>query len=333
MMIERTFIVKNMNKMELENYLDTKLERAGFCGIDIIKTPLVTRIVLHVAKPGLAIGKGGATIKELTEKIATDYKIDNPQIEISEIKNPNLNARILAKKMASMIERGYSWRSVSYRMIKDIMDSGAQGVELIVKGKLSGKGGRKRQQRVAIGYLKKRGHQSKYVDKFKAAAYPKAGAIGITLSIIHPEVIFPDKIDVNEVLAATRAVAAEKKEQEEIKAEEAKPKVEEPTETKKEEKTDKKEIKKEDPKAKEAKDDKKTEVKEKKKDDKEGIIDKIKDVAHDIEEKVEDVVDDIKDKIIPDKDEKKEVKEEKKVKEPTKEEKSAPVNKTAEEKK
>jgi len=325
-MIERTFIVKNMNKMELENYLDTKLERAGFCGIDIIKTPLVTRIVLHVAKPGLAIGKGGATIKELTAKIASDYNIDNPQIEISEIKNPNLNSRILAKKMASMIERGYSWRSVSYRMIKDIMDSGAQGVELIVKGKLSGKGGRKRQQRVAIGYLKKRGHQSKYVDKFKAAAYPKAGAIGITLSIIHPEVIFPDKIDVNEVLAATRAVAAEKKEQEEAK--EAETKIEEPTEDKKEEKAkteDKKEDKKveapkeakNEKKAKEEKkDDKKEKVKEPaKKEEKEGIIDKIKDVAHDIEEKVEDVVDDIKDKIIPDKDDKKEVKVEKKAKE------------------
>jgi small subunit ribosomal protein S3 len=313
-MIERTFIKKNMNKMELENYLDTKLERAGFCGIDIIKTPLVTRIVLHVAKPGLAIGKGGSTIKELTAKIESDYSIDNPQIEISEIKNPNLNARILAKKMASMIESGYSWRSVSYRMIKDIMDSGAQGVELIVKGKLSGKGGRKRQQRVAIGYLKKRGYQSRYVDKFKAAAYPKAGAIGITLSIVHPDVIFPDKIDVNEVIAATRVVAEEVTEQTETTKE---------TE-KKDEKT---EAKKETSKKEEVKTDKKEEKdefkKEKKEEHKDGIVDKIKDVAHDIEEKVEDVVDDIKEKITH-KDEKKEeakVEEKKKVKTEVKEEK------------
>jgi len=276
-MIERTFIKKNMNKIELEDYLDKKLERAGFCGIDIIKTPLVTRIVLHVAKPGLAIGKSGATIKELTEKIASDYKIDNPQIEIQEIKNANLNARILAKKMASMIERGYAWRSVSYRMIKDIMDSGAQGVELVVKGKLSGKGGRKRKQRVAIGYLKKRGHQSKYVDKFKAAAYPKAGAIGITLAIVHPDVIFPDKIDVNEVIASVKNVAIEAKEQEDAKAE----------------------------KAKEAEDKEKI---TKKKEHKEGIVEKIKDAVEEIEEKVEDVVDDIKEKIPPEHKDKKETK-------------------------
>ncbi len=214
-MKERIFITKNKHKMELEDYLASKLERAGFCGLDIIKTPLVTRIVLHVAKPGLAIGKSGATIKELTEKIATEHKIDNPQIEIQEIKAPNLNATILSKKMASMIEGGFSWRSISYRMIKDIMSAGAQGVELVIKGKLSGKGGRKRKQRIAIGYLKKRGYQSRYVDKAKAAAYPKAGAIGITLSIIHPDVIFPDKIDVNEVIKNSRKVKEEIKEQKE----------------------------------------------------------------------------------------------------------------------
>jgi len=298
MMIERTFIKKNMNKIELEDYLDKKLERAGFCGIDIIKTPLVTRIVLHVAKPGLAIGKSGATIKELTEKIASDYNIDNPQIEIQEIKNANLNARILAKKMASMIERGYAWRSVSYRMIKDIMDSGAQGVELVVKGKLSGKGGRKRKQRVAIGYLKKRGHQSKYVDKFKAAAYPKAGAIGITLAIVHPDVIFPDKIDVNEVIAAVKNVAIEAKEQEEAKAEKAKEASEKKDEeTKTEKKTEhKKETAKDNVKKEENVETKEKSVK-KKEEHKEGIVDKIKDAVDDIEEKVEDVAKDIKKKI------------------------------------
>ena len=310
MMIERTFIKKNMNKIELEDYLDKKLERAGFCGIDIIKTPLVTRIVLHVAKPGLAIGKSGATIKELTEKIASDYNIDNPQIEIQEIKNANLNARILAKKMASMIERGYSWRSVSYRMIKDIMDSGAQGVELVVKGKLSGKGGRKRKQRVAIGYLKKRGHQSKYVDKFKAAAYPKAGAIGITLAIIHPDVIFPDKIDVNEVVTGVKNVALEAKEQEE-KKDEAK--------TDKEKGSLGEKIK-----------EKIENIEEKVEDVVENIQEKAEDVVENIEEKVEDVVEEIKEKIHPEhktknKEDKKEIKKDKVKKELVEEKTEKPV--------
>ena len=70
-MIERTFIQKSFNKMELEDYLTKKLDRAGFSHLEIIKTPLVTRIVLYVAKPGFAIGKGGSTIKTLTDIVAT----------------------------------------------------------------------------------------------------------------------------------------------------------------------------------------------------------------------------------------------------------------------
>jgi len=227
-MIERTFIQKNINKMEMENYLEEKLDRAGFDKVEIIKTPLVTRIVLYVAKPGLAIGKSGSTIKQLTEVISQKYKIDNPQIEIQEVRDQRLNAKIQAKKMAQMIERGFSWRSIAYRLIKDAVDAGAQGIELVVKGKLSGKGGRKRKQRIAFGYMKKIGYQAKMVDFAKEAAYPKAGAIGIRLRIIHPKVVFPDKVDVEKVVNDMKKIKAELKEQvekaaakEEVKSTEA----------------------------------------------------------------------------------------------------------------
>jgi small subunit ribosomal protein S3 len=199
--------------MELENYLEKKLDRAGFSHLEIIKTPLVTRIVLHVAKPGLAIGKSGSTIKTLTEIIANKYKIDNPQIEIQEIKKPNLNAKIIVNKMSNMMNRGFSWRSVSFRTIRDIMESGAQGVELVFKGALGGKGARKRKQRIVIGYMKKIGDQAKLVDRAQAASNPKIGAIGIKLSIIHPEVVFPDKIDVRKVVENLKNIKAEIKEQ------------------------------------------------------------------------------------------------------------------------
>ncbi len=211
-MIEKTFIQKNFNKMELEDYLTKKLDRAGFSHLEIIKTPLVTRIVLNVAKPGFAIGKGGSTIKLLTEVIAKKYKIDNPQIEIQEIKNPSLNAKVQAERMAGMIQREFSWRSIAYKLVKDVIDSGAQGVELVVKGKLSGKGGRKKKVRIAYGYMKKIGNQTKWVDYAKAAAYPKSGAIGIKLMIIHPEVIFPDKVDIKKVVAAMKTIETEAKE-------------------------------------------------------------------------------------------------------------------------
>jgi len=217
-MKERTFIEQGMKKLELEKYLKKQLEKAGFTHLEIVKTPLVTRIVLNVARPGLAIGKGGQTISQLTREIEGRFGIENPQIEIQEIRMPELDATATVDRMSGLIERGFSWKSVAFRTVRDIQRAGAQGVELILSGKLSGKGGRKRKQRVASGYMKKVGAQTELVDFAKASAYPKAGAIGIKLRIIRPGVIFPDKVSFaglkkeEEAPAAAEAEAAKAEE-------------------------------------------------------------------------------------------------------------------------
>ena len=150
-MIERFFIEQSMKKIELTRFVKKQLEMAGFTDLEIVKTPLVTRIVLHVVRPGLAIGKGGQTINQLTDEIGKKFGIENPQIEIQEIQRPELNAQVQVDKIVSLLERGFSWRSISFRTVQDIMRAGAQGAELILSGKLAGKGGRKRRTRIAQG--------------------------------------------------------------------------------------------------------------------------------------------------------------------------------------
>jgi small subunit ribosomal protein S3 len=216
-MKERKFIEQGMKKIQLEQYLKKQLNRAGFTGLHMVKTPLVTRIVLNVARPGLAIGKGGQNIRQITDDIEKKFGIDNPQIEIQDIKNPTLDSKATVEKMVELIERGYSWKSVTFRTVREITEAGAQGVELVLKGKLSGKGGRKRKHRVIQGYMKKVGDQVKLVDTAKASAYPKAGAIGLKLSIIRPEVVFPDKVKISDALKAKE----EAEEGEETKTENA----------------------------------------------------------------------------------------------------------------
>jgi len=242
-MIERTFIEQGMKNIQIAKYLKKKLDRAGFTGLHIVKTPLVTRIVLNVARPGLAIGKGGQNIRQLTEDIGTKFGIDNPQIEIQDIKNPALDAKATVDKMVELIERGFSWKSVAFRTIRDINEAGAQGVELILKGKLSGKGGRKRKHRVVQGYMKKVGNQVKLVDMAKASAYPKAGAIGIKLSIIRPEVIFPDKLKIAEEIQKKKAEETESEKEKAVdkKKEKQEAEKEKPAEKKKETEKEKKE--------------------------------------------------------------------------------------------
>ena len=234
-----------MKKIQLEQYLKSQLSKAGFTELHMVKTPLVTRIVLTVARPGLAIGKGGQNIRQLTEEIATKFGIDNPQIEIQDIKNPNLNSRATVDKMVELIERGFSWKSVVFRTVRGITEAGAQGVEIVLKGKLSGKGGRKRKHRLIQGYMKKVGDQVRLVDTAKASAYPKAGAIGITLRIIGPDVVFPDKVNIaKEIEKRNEAVkAVETDEKAAAEAEKAKTEKAEKTESKEEKKPAKEEKK------------------------------------------------------------------------------------------
>jgi len=272
-MIERVFIEQGMKNIRLEEYLKKELGRAGLTGMKINKTPLVTRIVLHVARPGLAIGKKGKTIRILTEDIAKRFGIENPQIEIQQIEKPELDAKAMVDKITMLLSRGYSWRSVAFRSVEDIMNAGAQGVELVLKGKLAGKGGRKRKERTAKGYMKKSGGLAELVDYAKGDAYPKAGAIGVKLRIIRPGTVFPDKIGIGEIIKGLKGEKSEeeKPESEEQGEKELKEEKEEKVKTEREEKKpseekeDKKKTGKEPEKGKKGKENKKEEkAKEKK---------------------------------------------------------------------
>lgn len=216
-MIEKFFIQEGIKRINLEDYLKKELNKAGFCGMAINKTPLVTRIIVDVTRPGLAIGKGGSTIAQLTQNISEKFKIENPQLEINEIKVPELNAKATLNKIIALIERGFAWKSVAFRTAEDSLRRGAMGIDLVLKGKLTGKGGRKMKHRISKGYMKKAGHLTELVDYAKGTAYTKAGAIGIKLRIIRPGTIFPDKISIKEILEKSKAKAEAAKNVVEVK--------------------------------------------------------------------------------------------------------------------
>lgn len=246
-MIERTFIQQNLKKIQIEEFVKAEMDRAGFTKLEIVKTPMVTRFIVNVTHPGLAIGKGGQNIRKLTKEIEEKFGVENAQIEIKEIKIPELDAKAVVGKMKNLLERGYSWRSVAFRTVRDISKAGAQGVEIILKGALGGKGQRKRKQRIAEGYLKKTGEQVKLVDYAKASSYPKYGAIGIKVRIVKPDTVFPDKINFNELLDKREKEKEEKiggnEEKEEVKEEKKVEAVEKQTEEKEKTKTQEKEKK------------------------------------------------------------------------------------------
>jgi len=197
--IERYFIKEGVKEMLIDEYLEKELRRAGYGGIDIKKTPLGTKVIIFAASPGYVIGRGGRRIRELTRILERQFGLENPQIEVEEIKNPYLNAKVQAVRLAQALERGIHFRRAAYSAIRAIMRNGARGVEIRLSGKLTGE--RAKSVRFYQGYLAKVGNPAEtLVSKGYAQALLKLGVIGVKVAIMPPDARLPDEIEVKEIV-------------------------------------------------------------------------------------------------------------------------------------
>jgi len=197
--IERYFIKENVRDMLIDEYLEKELRRAGYGGLDIKKTPLGTKVTIFAASPGYVIGRGGRRIRELTRILERQFGLENPQIEVEEIKNPYLNAKVQAVRLAQALERGVHFRRAAYSAIRAIMRNGARGVEIRLSGKLTGE--RAKSVRFYQGYLAKVGNPAEtLVSRGYAQAKLKLGVIGVKVSIMPPDAKLPDEIEIREVV-------------------------------------------------------------------------------------------------------------------------------------
>lgn len=225
-MIEKDFVKEGLKRTRIDEYLEEKLERAGYGGMDIQVTPVGTMVIVYAEKPGMVIGRGGKTVRSITKTLKNNFDLENPQVEVKEVEVPELNPRIMAHKIVAMLQRGMQFRRVAYSIIRRIMSAGAQGVEVTISGKI--RGSRSACAKFNDGYIKKCGEPSiKHVKEGFATVQLKPGVLGIYVRIMPPEVILPDNIEISEpeeveeaaVEAPVEAVEAEETIQEEITGE------------------------------------------------------------------------------------------------------------------
>jgi small subunit ribosomal protein S3 len=191
------FITESIKRTEIDEFLQKKLERAGYGGVTISKTPLGTHIVIYAMRPGLVIGRGGETIKELAAVLEQKFKVPNPQISVSEIEVPELNAHVVASRVASALERGVHFRRAGFWALNQVMEAGALGVEIIISGKLRTE--RARYEKFKAGYLPRCGEPPlKYMRKAEVHVQLKPGIFGVKVRIMPPDAVFPDKIQITE---------------------------------------------------------------------------------------------------------------------------------------
>ncbi len=180
---EMKFVQEGIKSVFIEEYLKSQFLRADYSHIEVSKTPLGTRIIIYANRPGIVIGRGGEKIKAITEYLREHFKLDNPQLDVKEVDNPDQDAQIIARQIASSLERGLNYKRVANMTIKRVMDSGAVGIQIRVSGKLGGE--KSRTDKFMQGYLQHSGETAdRLVSKGKAEALLKPGKVGIQVKIM-----------------------------------------------------------------------------------------------------------------------------------------------------
>jgi len=181
----------NYNMMLLKDYLREKIKDAGFSDVEISKTPIGTRIALHVTRPGIVIGRKGSGIRELTEVLGTKFGLKNPQISVVEIAKPELSPNVMCNRLASHIERGTAFRRATMWTLQQIMENGAMGVQITISGKL--RGDRSAFEKHSVGILPRAGHHAEViVAEDIAHVKTPMGLIGIRIRIAIKEKLIPE---------------------------------------------------------------------------------------------------------------------------------------------
>jgi small subunit ribosomal protein S3 len=194
---EHQFIEDGLQRSQIDEFFADELGRAGYGGMDVAKTPMGTQIVLKAEKPGMVIGKGGKNIRKVTRELEERFNLDDPQIDVQEVDEPDLNARIVADRLANALERGWYFRKAGHTTIDRIMESGALGAEIVLSGKVTG--ARSRVEKFNRGYIKHNGEPAQeIVDEGQGVAVMKLGTIGVTVKIIPPGAELPDDFEIHE---------------------------------------------------------------------------------------------------------------------------------------
>jgi small subunit ribosomal protein S3 len=218
-MIERSVIKENKKEFQIQEYISSTLKNVGLSQVKLQKTPLGEKIIIHTSRPGLVVGRKGESISKLNHDLKKHFKLENPQIEIVEVETPDLDARILAERIASNLERFGSkrFKAVMHKTMEGTLRAGALGIEILLSGKVPSQ--RARTWRVFEGYLKKCGHIAQHEVKVAyAQAHLKTGVVGIKVSIM-PNIKLPYDVSIfDEAVVRVEEVVEEKEEKPKKKA-------------------------------------------------------------------------------------------------------------------
>ncbi len=176
---------KLVEDTKIREYLNARLAKASISRIVIERTLKLVTVTIHTSRPGIIIGKGGSEVDKLKEELKKITKKD-VQINIFEVKRPELDARIVATNIARQIEGKIAYRRAVKMAIASTMRMGAQGIKVLVSGRLNG-------AEMARAEMYKDGRTPLHtfradIDYALVEALTKTGLIGVKVWICKGEV-------------------------------------------------------------------------------------------------------------------------------------------------
>lgn len=126
-----------LEDVKIREYLKNKLKDSAVSHIEIERAANRVSVTIHTAKPGMVIGKGGAEV-EVIRGYLSDLTGKKVHINIQEIKNPELDAILVAESIAQQLERRVSFRRAMKQALQRSMRQGAKGIKTVVSGRLGG---------------------------------------------------------------------------------------------------------------------------------------------------------------------------------------------------
>ena len=133
----KDYAAKILEDTKIREYLNARLAKASLSKIVIERTLKLITVTIHTARPGVIIGKGGQEVDKLKEELK---KISNKEVQINifEVKRPEIDANIIANNIARQVEGRVSYRRAIKMAISTTMRMGAEGIKVLISGRLGG---------------------------------------------------------------------------------------------------------------------------------------------------------------------------------------------------
>ena len=190
------------NDIKVRKYLDKYLARAAVSKIEIERAGEKLRIIITTARPGVVIGKKGAEIDALRKKLEKIAEGSTVNIEVVEVKRPELDAELIAQSVAEQLEGRVAFRRAMRKAVQSARKSGAKGIRIQCSGRLGGAEMSRREWyregRVPLQTLRAK------IDYGFATANTQMGAIGVQVWVYHGDVLPGQKMNNPALEGSTR---------------------------------------------------------------------------------------------------------------------------------